>query len=182
VLPALLRPEGVETLVTWVITGGGFDQFPTPGGCAVIKEASCGFTDLRNFHIFLPFYDAAILFDGSDLSPWDMTNNKSSLNPTGLLGTWLNADSAIPGIIEWNPDDVGLGFDNDADATIPRGNMLKARVFHTLTQLGGEDGIVNTPDDRILVTGGGENYITVFGGDVISLSCEVFLPPGANGL
>jgi hypothetical protein len=43
----------------------------------------------------------------------------------------------------------------------------------------GEDGIINTPDDRILLTGGGADG-RLQGEEPTNPSAVIFLPPGAN--
>ncbi|MFN0060394.1 MAG: hypothetical protein ACKVX7_18210 [Planctomycetota bacterium] len=178
-LPARRLFEGTEILTTWILTAGGHWTFTTPGGCAEIPAVVCNFTNIAAFHIYDPFYDV------NSVVPWELGANRSSLNPTGVIGVWLNADGFIP---QYELTDVGggmfeaLGFDNDPVLTQPVGLLKKDRVMHTLSQLPGEDGILNTPDDRVLVAGGGATYLTDFGGEVVSISCEIYLPPGANGL
>ena len=53
------------------------------------------------------------------------------------------------------------------------------RVFHRNIQLAGEDEIMNTSDDRILLSGGGNDYTTQ-GGEPASPSAEILLPPFLN--
>ena len=91
------------------------------------------------------------------------------MNPTGVVGTWLNGDAFIP----------SGDFDGFAD-----GSFLVAlsapRMLHTATVVAGEDGIQNTFDDRIIVSGGGSTFFPDYGGEPASISTEIYLPPGAN--
>ena len=53
------------------------------------------------------------------------------------------------------------------------------RVYPVNLAIPGQDGIINTTDDRILLAGGGSDGRFV-GGEPAAPSAEIFLPPGLN--
>ncbi|MFQ5654694.1 MAG: hypothetical protein ACE5GW_08190, partial [Planctomycetota bacterium] len=136
---------------------------PTPGGCAEVMFGTC-LNEIVGVQLFDPFYNAAVD------PPWDLSLTTEALNPTGVIGTWLNADEAIP-------DNT---FDGFADGS-PLAALNKERVLHSISVVPGEDGIRNTGDDRLLIVGGGSSFFPNLGDETVSISSEVYLPPGANG-
>ena len=95
------------------------------------------------------------------------------LNPTGIQGAWLNHDFVVP-----DNDLEGYAGPNPVDATTLVA-LRAARGFHTMNAVPGVDGIPNTFDDRVVIIGGGDN-VPNNGGEPLSISCELYLPVGAN--
>ncbi|MCA8962610.1 MAG: hypothetical protein KDC38_18925, partial [Planctomycetes bacterium] len=174
--------DGVVFNGNWGFSAGGNSVFiPPTGGCA--EPTAPG------FGVFDPFFDILNIFldntgaDGNfsylgtppDLddmpAAWDQTTTRTVLTPTGVFGTWFFAQDKLP--------DDHYFVDNPGGT----GSLRKNRIMHTMTTLPGEDGVVDTPDDRILIVGGGTIFYDNFslGGEPIGGGCEVYLPTGANG-
>ncbi|MEM7262444.1 MAG: hypothetical protein AAF488_10680 [Planctomycetota bacterium] len=156
--------EGSSFLGNWVVTGGGHDIRVTPTGCQETGVGVCAAPTLQGFAYFDPFYN---FFSVED--PNDLLASRNPDNPTGVIGTWLQADEQVP-------DDEFDGFGETTDIT---GVLRRARVGHTLTRLAGVDGADGTPDDRVLVVGGGSDFWNTWGGEAVSV-VEIYLPVGAN--
>jgi len=160
--------DGQPFITSVVVAGGGID---------VTRRQTCfttivGFCndEIRGFQFFDPFYDIFHAIDTGE-APWNWTDNGSNVNPLGLRGTTLMYDADIP----------SETVDGMYDGT-PTVSMDQARVMHTLTRIPGEDGLINTLDDRIVAIGGTNQYWPILGDDALSLSCEIFLPPDAGVL
>ncbi|MEM7165676.1 MAG: hypothetical protein AAF581_09440 [Planctomycetota bacterium] len=155
----------------WAVTaGGGNTHQANLGTPRVGHETWCIVDDVLSFEYFDPFYDAPPAY-GLLLDP-TTTADQPNDNPTALIGAWLAADFVVA------EETAGVGL---LDSTaVP--NMSKLRspaCYHTMTTIPGEDGVINTFDDRVLVAGGGENWLQT-GGEPSSVSGQVFLPAGAN--
>ncbi len=174
--------DGQPFISSVIVTGGGIDCTPTPGGCAQEIVGFCG-GEIRGFSFFDPFYDIANTATDAQPhnfdtivapltpgpAPWDWVDNGTALNPLGVRGTVLLYDANIP-------SDGIAGF---ADGS-PVVQMTQGRCMHTLTRVPGEDGLIGTLDDRVVAIGGTGQYLPIFGDDALSLSCEIFLPPDAG--
>lgn len=156
--------DGVVFDGSWVVTAGGHDIRPTPGGCQQTDTGVCAALTLQGFAFFDPFYNA-----NGGAEPEDLTLSRSIMNPTGIVGTWLQADDSIP------DDD----YANYGETTQISGLLRRARMGHSLTRVGGVDGAPRTLDDRVVVIGGGTEFWNTWGGEAIGIT-EIYLPPGAN--
>lgn len=158
---------GVSNLQTWVIALGGCYIFCCPCGVAYSVDhptigAGC---------LFDPFFNLLAIQLG--LSPRNLSSSRSTNNPTGIIGSWLSLDGQLPTTEFTAPPYSGTPT---ARWGRPRGNY---RVWYRNIPLPGEDGILNTPDDRILMAGGGKSYDAP-GGEPTTPSAEIFLQPGGN--
>jgi hypothetical protein len=158
---------GVLPLQTWVIALGGC--FITCCPCTVFYSgdhptvgAGC---------VFDPFFNLLAVQLG--LSPRNLTSTRSTSNPTGLIGSWLTLDGQLPTTELTAPPYSGTPT---ARWGQPQGDV---RVWYRNIPLPGEDGILNTPDDRIILAGGGKSYDAP-GGEPTTPSAEIFLQPGGN--
>jgi hypothetical protein len=88
-----------------------------------------------------------------------------------VIGCWLTFDGQIP------TTDIDV-FGTTATNRWAR-PVAGRRVWYKNIPVAGEDGILNSPDDRILLAGGGQDYGSA-GGEPTSPSSEIFLPPGVN--
>jgi hypothetical protein len=119
--------------------------------------------------IFDPFFSlrSALVYN---LEPTDLVNERRTnpLNFLGIVGVWFTID----GMMTHNIEDFG---------TTPNSRWAQsrgyARIYTKCIQLPGVDGIRDTPDDRILLSGGGSA-----GGETTSPSAEIFLTPGSSQL
>ncbi|MFN0059891.1 MAG: hypothetical protein ACKVX7_15640 [Planctomycetota bacterium] len=143
----------------WVFTAGGVHTALTPGGCIEIAEGLC-LSELRGASFFDPFFNATLA------APWDLAATSSPQNPTGVVGSWLNGDAEIP-----DASLIGYG-DGSAPALL---NV--PRVYHTMTVIPGEDNVLGTIDDRVVVIGGGDTALGIIGGAPVQASCEIYVPP-----
>jgi hypothetical protein len=95
-------------------------------------------------------------------------------NPLGVIGCWLTLDGAIP-----TTDLTDFG-------TTPTARWAKrvgaTRNWCRLIQLSGEDGISNSPDDRVLMAGGGNSYgdPANIGGEPTTPSSEIVILPNST--
>jgi len=167
VLPrAIATAPNISNVGTWVVTVAGWHIFETPDGCFSHAGSS-----IRSGQVFDPFY--SLPADRVGLSTRDLSSQRSTDNPLGTIGCWLTLDGTIPTI-----DRVGFGGTPQnrwAQMTSP------SRVWCKNTAVPGEDGIINTPDDRVLIVGGGVRYGDGFsiGGEPATPSAEILVPPGA---
>ena len=165
-------PRSIETrpgqlgMGTWVFNGVGQASVPTPAGCFVRMDLQ-----LASGTIFDPEYPLIPDADFSLVpkpSARDLkTTRDANLNPTGVVGTWLTLDGKLP-----TTDRIGFA---DIDPGIWPSSKAH-RIYPRLITVAGEDGIINTPDDRVLFTGGGQSALD-FGGEVTAPSAEVLLLP-----
>ncbi len=162
----------------WVAAAGGVYLFPAPGGGQGqnLQGSNCSGSEIRGITFFDPFWteiNRGPLTQPPEIEPADLTEDRTPQNPTGVTGSWILAH--VPA------GDVADGFwEGWAEGIFPVARPKAARVFHTLSRLGGEDGALNTLDDRILLVGGGELFFPVDGGEAVSISAEIYLPPNAN--
>lgn len=154
---------------SWVVTCGGVTLFPRMAQ-QYVHQTSCTLNDVRAFEYFDPFYDALNANDPNDLDNGrDIDNHPAPNPPTGVVGTWLLADNMV------GLEDFAGFADSNATAVLPSDT-----VYHSLSLVPGEDGILNTQDDRLVVIGGGDDF-ALFGGEPVANSGLIFLPDGANG-
>ncbi len=185
--------DGVQHVTNWAVTGGGIGVVPTPTGCyqsLIGAGLPCQAEVVRGFEYYDPFWDP---LDRGDLDgdgvieeflvnldlppedippPWSQSRNRTPLNPTGITGTWLQSDSLVPD----NQEDSGYG-----DELLLTGLLRRERMGHTLNKVPGEDGVLHTPDDRLLVVGGGVEFYGTWGGEPVSVGSEIYLQVNANG-
>ncbi len=192
--------DGVQHVTNWAITGGGLGVITPPTGCFQTLFGVCGAQVVRGFEYFDPFWDH---LDQGDLDgdgvngeflafldlaiddippPWDTTRNRSLLNPTGITGSWLQSDNLVPDNQPLDPLYFPTGVEGYADELVLSGLLRRERMGHTLTKVPGEDGVRNTPDDRLLVVGGGSSYYGTWGDEPVSVGSELYLPVNANGV
>lgn len=171
VLPRTLDSEtrpGQKESGTWIFNGAGVGYLCAPPICppCVNFEGT-----IASGALFDPMYrliDAAAYTqdpvpDARDLKP---TRNELT-NPTGVVGCWLALDGKLP-----SHNRIGFG---DVDPIIWAHNNAD-RTYVALVAIAGEDGIVNTTDDRVLFTGGGQNGLD-FGGEASVPSSELVIIP-----
>lgn len=166
----LVTAPGVGEVETWVFALAGVDIFLTPAGCVQNTISPT----MRAGCVFDPFYSLAASDLG--LSPRDLQSQRSRNNPLGVIGTWLTLDGQIP------TTDRSL-FGNTTSRTRWGRMVASARIWHRAIPIAGVDGVLNTPDDRILLAGGGTSYGVGFidvGGEPTAPSAEIFLPPNVN--
>ncbi|MGE4618763.1 MAG: hypothetical protein AAEJ04_03025, partial [Planctomycetota bacterium] len=158
------RTYNGETITTGVgLTAGGSFMIPTPNGCVELTQGVCA-NEIVGVTIYDPFY-----FAGND-PPWDQTGNINPItHPTGIAGTFINVDGIIA-------DDILDGF---AEGTFLI-QLAQAKMLHTLNVVPGEDGVMNTVDDRVVSIGGGTSYFPNYGDEPTTLSCDVIMLPGTN--
>jgi len=165
-----------------IVAAGGQDQsFAMP--CAAQIDNSC-MNLIEGFTFFDPFFHPGIFQDDLDgdgepeVFPWQFEDFGTNLNPLGLAGCWLIYDEDIP-----TGQDLTGFLDPDPNVTGETVSLNQARVYHTMTRIPGEDGLLGTLDDRIAVIGGTNEYWpggTGLGDDALANSCEIFVPPDAG--
>ena len=151
-----------QSIVTGVglSAGGGFD-FPSPGGCVETMTGNCN-NGLVGVTIFDPFYN----FQNDP--PWDPTSSIDPVShPTGIFGTFINVDTTYA-------DDTLDGFGVGLDPII---GLAQPKCLHSLSVIPGEDGLLNTMDDRVVSIGGGSSYFPNYGDEPTNISCEVIVLP-----
>ncbi|MEO2242794.1 MAG: hypothetical protein ABGX49_03915, partial [Candidatus Poseidoniia archaeon] len=152
--------NGVTIATTVGVTAGGAFELPTPNGCVELMTGTCA-NGIIGVSIYDPFYNAA------NAPPWDPTDNINPItHPTGIFGTFINIDGFVA-------DDTIDGF---ADGSLLLA-MAQPKVLHTLSVVPGEDGVLNTVDDRVVSIGGGTSYFPNFGDEPATINCEVILLP-----
>ncbi len=169
--------DGQNFVTSAVICVGGHDAtLEINGQCtttttslAFLNSPPCAANQVWGYHFFDPFFNVE-----SQNEPWDWRDNETPLNPLGIRGTWLGFDSAIP---SETLDGYGGPLPEQA-IVLP--HLKAGRLMHTLSRIPGEDGLIGTLDDRVVVIGGTGSYIPTFGDDALSVSCEIFLPPDAG--
>ena len=164
-------PRGIVTapdvadVATWILAMCGTHIYPTPTSCIYYSDEP-----ISVGNIFDPFFNlraAAIL----GLSTRNLQADRTLGNPLGIVGTWLTLDGDIP--------TLDLNFFGTTQAS--RMAHMKAgwRVYPSNLTIPGTDGIINTTDDRILISGGGTDG-RFAGSEPAAPSAEVLLPPGVN--
>ncbi|HVR74970.1 MAG TPA: hypothetical protein VMT52_11585 [Planctomycetota bacterium] len=164
----LVTASNVSDIETWIISIAGVDIFPTPNGCAF----NYGSPTMLAGCVFDPFFNRAST--QLALSPRDLASQRSSNNRLGVIGCWLHLDGAIPTV-----DLSNFG------STAPTRWAKRFGIFRAwpaIMAVAGEDGIIESVDDRVLLAGGGTEY-----GDPVSVgsepttpSCEILILPGSN--
>jgi hypothetical protein len=141
---------------------------------------------------FDPYFSNANAFFDSPRTPYDLStmrsywsvkldvplptpaaNNKHP-NPAGIDGTWLISDGFLPGDGYEGSQLVPPFTDNPDDAVVRF--MAKGRAWHTVSAVGGANGLLGDVDDRILFAGGGEGVAT-WGGMPVIPSAMLYVPP-----
>lgn len=146
-------------------------------GCprSLVQSGPCPLPNVRGIEIFDPNFSLA----ADPTVPWDLNPTElDPLHPTGVVGTWLLADTMYT-----DGDPLGDMVQDFAEGSNVTGILRAPRLLHTANRVPGEDGIVGTGDDRILIVGGAGDYYgdAVFGEEAVSIGSEVYLPPFANG-
>ncbi len=164
---ALQTVSGAGNTGTWFFTTAGVDIIQTPIGCLYNYSSP----QMLAGGLFDPFYSQPAVNIG--VSARDLRSQRSPNNPFGVIGCWLTVDGAIP-----TTDLANFG-------TTPNARWARrvgaTRVWGTLIPLAGEDGIIYSADDRVLIAGGGTDYgdpVNV-GGEPTAPSTEIFLMPGS---
>lgn len=160
----MVTAADVPDVETWVITAGGTHIFPAPGCIYFSGEPiSVGC-------VFDPFYNlrAATLLGRSTR---DLRVDRTSSNPLGIVGTWLTLDGEIP--------TVDLNFFGTTQASRMAHMTASWRVYAFNIAIPGTDGIINTVDDRVLLSGGGTDG-RFAGAEPAAPSAEILLPPNVN--
>jgi hypothetical protein len=162
-LPAL-APD-VKSVQTWSFALAGIETFPVPGGCFENYDSP----QMASGCVFDPFYNLAV-FVNNGLSTRDLANQRRA-NPEnflGIVGYWFTLDGFIP--LE-NTDNLGT----TSPERLAR-NQAGRRIYCQNVAVAGEDGLIDTFDDRVLLTGGGRNYFAL-GGEPATPSAELLIPP-----
>ena len=161
---AIQTARDVADVSTWVVALGGTHIVAAPG-CPHVSNLV-----IASGAVFDPFFNlraASIL----GFSPRSLTADRTLSNPTGVVGTWLTVDGAIP------------TADLSVFGTTPQSRWARPRaawrVYAKMMAIPGADGIINTTDDRVLMAGGGSDG-RFTGGEPAAPSSELFLPPGVN--
>lgn len=167
--PAILIPsartiQGASYAGGWVFTVGGasvaYDAATTPP----FTQELVGFSGNEVVGAMLcdPFFNPALA------DPVDLLATTTPGNPTGVVGAWLNVDAQIP-------DGSLSGYGGPAlSDLLPLVASQSPRVFHALSLIPGPDGLLRTADDRVLITGGGDDWINT-GGAPSAVSGELFI-------
>ena len=156
--------EGISDVSTWIFAVGGVHAVGTVG-CNYFHQSLV----MDSGAVFDPYYSLQAGALGN--STRDLAVGRSTSNPLGILGCWLILDGDIP--------TVGLGN----FGTTPTNNWARkpssGRVYAVNLAVPGEDGITNTPDDRILLSGGGSDG-QFQGEEPTNPSAVILIPPFAN--
>jgi hypothetical protein len=177
--PVLLRRRmkastGETSVQTWVLTAAGVDIYQVGPVCVY----DYGAPTISSGCVFDPYFS----FPAWDLnlSPRDMKSQRSTDNPLGVIGCWLNLDGKLPtGVLPEPQPALPPNFREQLSTNQWAQSVAIARVFHTSCPVAGVDGVAGTFDDRMLIAGGGDDY-SFFGGEATAPSCELLLPPGVN--
>lgn len=165
-LPTLRsRSDGGSYLGGWALTAGGARMFDGGGFMDQNLSRVCSDGDIRTVDYFDPFYDP----DNVAGLVNDLTLNRSDLNPTGVTGAYLKSDEAVP----------RTSLSDYAQSLQLSGTLPEGTVLHTMSQIPGEDGFLNTPDDRVAIIGGGDSWLST-GGEPVAISCSIFVPEFAQ--
>ena len=158
----------VPEIASWVFFLGGTDVLETEG-----QNAQCEFSfggAIDSGVVFDPNYNLANARDG-ELSARDLSTDRTSSNPLGIVGTFLTLDGDLPTL------------DDSLFATTSQFRWASMsspwRVYPRIMAIPGVDGVINTQDDRLLLAGGGADG-EAQGGEPAAPSAEIFLPPGVN--
>lgn len=164
----LMTAANVSDIETWIISVAGVDIFPTPAGCRANYDSP---TMLAGC-VFDPFFNRAST--QLSLSPRDLASQRSANNPLGVIGCWLHLDGALPTV------DLSNFGTTQSNRWAKRFGL--ARVWTAIMAVAGEDGIIDSVDDRVLLAGGGTEYgdEASVGSEPTTPSCEVLILPGGN--
>jgi hypothetical protein len=158
--------RGEVTLGTWVFMGAGVSTYCTPAGTQLYWDGT-----IASGAIFDPFYRLlpATAFNAQPRpNARDLEVTQQDLNPTGVVGTWLALDGRYPAT-----DRINFG-----DTTFP-GNWPRIgahRAYSRSLSVAGEDGIYDTTDDRVLISGGGQDPRDQ-GGEASEPAAEILIAP-----
>ena len=153
---------GVSTVGTWVITVGGTHAAGSEESCTHFPAAP----QARAASLFDPYFSLGSLAAGG--SPRNLEAARSLENPLGISGTWLVLDGSIPG------ESID-GFGSTPVGEWPQ-MLARARADSVNVPLPGNDGILGTPDDLLLLVGGATDPAR-FGGEPTCPSVEILVPP-----
>ena len=146
------------------VTCGGSFMLPTPAGCVELTQGTCA-NGIVGVTIYDPFYQPFLD------PPWDQTGNINPItHPTGIVGAFVNIDGDTA-------DDTADGFAEGSFLLA----LAQGKMLHTLNVIPGEDGVLDTVDDRIVAIGGGISYFPNYGDEPATINCEVIMLPGTNG-
>jgi len=168
----MVNVTGQTSEQTWIASSGGIDIFETPQGCFFNTQSPT----MRSGCMFDPYYSLPAVAVG--FSPRDLVSQRSDTNPLGIIGCWVTLDGKIPapGL---TPDTFLNGFGDLRTPARWAKNVASTRIFCHNMRVAGEDGVIDTPDDRMLLTGGGLDYFQI-GGEPTAPSAELLVIPGAN--
>jgi hypothetical protein len=151
---------------TWVVAAGGMAISPREEECIHDGRSAT----LAAGAVFDPHFSLPAALAG--LSPRDLRGSRTSKNPLGVVGTWLTLDGLVPaGSLE--------GFGEHTPPARWARITAPARIFGANLPVAGEDQILRTADDRLLLAGGGDDY-ALFGGEPAAPSSELLILPFAN--
>jgi hypothetical protein len=174
-LRRIVTVPNVKSEETWIVAVAGVDIFPTPAGCAYNYVTPT----VRSGCLFDPFYSLPAALLG--FSPRDLRSQRSEDNSLGVIGTWLTLDG--PGLLDPTQTHIPTistdGFGEMVSPTRWARMIAPRRIFGANIKTAGEDGILNTFDDRVLLAGGGDDY-TFLGGEPAAPSAEILLIPFSN--
>lgn len=168
----------LEYNTTNVLQIGGMAVVNAPGCPRSLERWGpvCPLANVRGVEVFDPNFsltaDATV--------PWDLNPTEiDPLHPTGVTGTWLLADDMFS-----DGDPLGDLVVDFAEASNVSSILRAPRLLHSSNRVPGEDGILGTGDDRILIVGGAGDFYgdAIFGEEAVSIGAEIYLPPFANGL
>ncbi len=154
----------------WAVSMGGVHLADCSPTQFATLEGICT-NEVRGVSFFDPFWNLNNIV--IPLPPWDLTTERTFQNPTGVVGTWILGHPAL-GI----PD--GDTYDAYGEALLNLVQLNEPRIFHAMNIVGGEGGLLGDLDDRILISGGGSSFFPEYGGETISVSTEIYLPPNSN--
>ena len=148
---------------SWGITGGGGSTHRVNISTPDVEHFTwCVGGDQMGMEYFDPYYNVTT----------PMAAIPETANPARIMGTWLAADNIVA------EDNEGFGLFDSLVAPLSA-RLRGATCYHTMTKLPGEDGIIDTKDDRILVAGGGQTWLQT-GGEPTGVSAHIFVPAGAH--
>ncbi len=165
---AIRTAPSAGNLSTWLVVTAGVDIKNSLGGCV----SNYADPTMLAGSVWDPFFSLPAIDVGQ--SGRDLRSQRSVNNPLGVIGCWLTLDGAMPS--------TDRSFYGSTPPSRWARRVGATRNWAKLVPVAGEDGIVYSTDDRVLLTGGGNEYgdaINV-GGEPTSPSCEILIMPGST--